>query len=620
MKKALLFLCMPALLLASCNKEKDLYQEPTDNKVNNVNDEKQNAEDKLGVTIDQNQTWQMSESRTVSFSLPTDIKVKAIAIMDANPLADPEAAVLAYSDKAVTSMTFEAPTGYSTLYVVCIADNNDIRVAAFNPASGKAEFTTKSYYQRVTKAASRIAAPKRIAKKSELTWTNTYHADHFATDGWSDKYAMIGIGDEMTAIKDYTEFKNVFLSYLSEGSLNYRDKIDHDEAIRNCTWMKVAAGGGEVTVTPVYRNTSCTKSYVGYYYFNANDTERNIKTVEKYIFDESVAINFHNKQYIPEENDTLPAYKLVYYDKDGNASYNFPEGTVIGFFNGVYDNYNAALPKTLFNWYNLGQANLELSKFFESKGLGDTKTNYNPNWASYAHTVMFERGGTKFIGFEDWIKDFDMNDIVLMLEGSVEAMPAAGINTENSHVFSYAFEDTRLGDYDMNDVVLRAWRPTLKEQKIKVQLVAVGAYDNIKVYYNDPLTNQTIALFDGKEAHQAFRDLGYADDNLFINTQSQNATVYPETIINVNGTSFNYYCADFYIVNETKGIEVHVPSATGEKGLPPYGICVPTKWAWPTERTCIKDAYPYFNGFASNMGSNLDWYLKAENGKVFILK
>ena len=111
----------------------------------------------------------------------------------------------------------------------------------------------------------------------------------------------------------------------------------------------------------------------------------------------------------------------------------------------------------------------------------------------------------------------------------------------------------------------------------------------------------------------------YSGDNLFINTQGQNATVFPETTIAVNGSSFNYYKADFFIVNESKGIEVHVPSATGEKGLPPYGICVPTKWAWPTERTCIIEAYPAFKWFAANLSSNLNWYLTPQEGKVLTI-
>ena len=52
------------------------------------------------------------------------------------------------------------------------------------------------------------------------------------------------------------------------------------------------------------------------------------------------------------------------------------------------------------------------------------------------------------------------------------------------------------------------------------------------------------------------------------------------------------------------------------KGQDPHGIVVPGKWQWPTEKTCIKDAYPEFNTWAADHTKALDWYKHPVEGKV----
>lgn len=90
----------------------------------------------------------------------------------------------------------------------------------------------------------------------------------------------------------------------------------------------IAAGGGEVTVTPIHRDTSNPNSRFGYYYF-VKGQDRNIKTAPKFIFEEAISFNNHgiSKDNLPDEK-TIESYKLIYYDEAGNPSYTFPEGTV----------------------------------------------------------------------------------------------------------------------------------------------------------------------------------------------------------------------------------------------------------------------------------------------------
>lgn len=43
-------------------------------------------------------------------------------------------------------------------------------------------------------------------------------------------------------------------------------------------------------------------------------------------------------------------------------------------------------------------------------------------------------------------------------------------------------------------------------------------------------------------------------------------------------------------------------------------------WQWPTETTCIKDAYKNFSLWASDRTKALDWYKYPEENKVYSTK
>ena len=52
------------------------------------------------------------------------------------------------------------------------------------------------------------------------------------------------------------------------------------------------------------------------------------------------------------------------------------------------------------------------------------------------------------------------------------------------------------------------------------------------------------------------------------------------------------------------------------KGQDPHGIVIPVKWQWPTETTCIKDAYPEFVKWAADRTQATDWYKHPVKGKI----
>jgi hypothetical protein len=170
-------------------------------------------------------------------------------------------------------------------------------------------------------------------------------------------------------------------------------------------------------------------------------------------------------------------------------------------------------------------------------------------------------------------------------------------------VWTYAFEDTPLGDYDMNDVVIKVSENAEDATRLDITLCCTGAANNLTVYLDD------MVLFagSGKEVHQVF---GQAAGK-FINTVNDGIKVDPITETIRKPANFSFETADFWIKSPSG--DVHV----AKQGEDPHGIVVPGNWRWPREFQCIKDVYPNFIEFAKNAATTDDaikkWY-ETSNG------
>jgi len=173
----------------------------------------------------------------------------------------------------------------------------------------------------------------------------------------------------------------------------------------------------------------------------------------------------------------------------------------------------------------------------------------------------------------------------------------------NNNVYTFCFEDRNLGDYDMNDVVIKAER--LNISQVKYSVVACGAYDEL---YLRNINGQT--LNGNTEIHSLF---GVNNLSTFINTQSKNYEPVSE-IITVDPTfSFTDFSKQIYIYNKTQDYDVKM----SQKGEDPHGIMIPCDFKYPKEKVCIKDAYEGFNGWGENPVTSTDWYKTPVSGKVF---
>jgi hypothetical protein len=221
-------------------------------------------------------------------------------------------------------------------------------------------------------------------------------------------------------------------------------------------------------------------------------------------------------------------------------------------------------------------------------------------------------------------RDYVFSDWIVTLTKAEKNGSSTIIIEEDNLSYSYAFEDNRLRcDFDLNDVVLRVKVNESDDTKFDVTLVAAGCeYDNY-VFLGD----QLITWPHGSEVHDA---LG-ADKGEMVNT-GKGVTKTPVTVtIPRNGN--NPEAADFKIWPYKKGgvygntadqketTPILIAQLEG-RGKAPVGIIVPGKWAWPTERTIITEAYSQFVKWASNAVhvEAQDWYKYPTSNKVVVIQ
>lgn len=188
-------------------------------------------------------------------------------------------------------------------------------------------------------------------------------------------------------------------------------------------------------------------------------------------------------------------------------------------------------------------------------------------------------------------------------------------------IYSYAFEDTHNGDYDMNDVVLKVQEFTEDDvQKLRIKLVAIGATLNLNIRLY-PAAEPG----DGEVAHYAgdFTVLEYnnktevhemlgVEQGMMFNTGWNGNKVQPITIV-INKGNYDPAALPIAIYSEAQG-EIRLAGA----GQAPYGVVIPEDWKWPTERTNIETAYnntntasegnQSFANFASHAGESKNWF------------
>jgi hypothetical protein len=262
-------------------------------------------------------------------------------------------------------------------------------------------------------------------------------------------------------------------------------------------------------------------------------------------------------------------------------------------------------------------------------------TNYptGNGWSTWtAHYKFFNIVANAFNGGATTLKG--NGHVTEVIAGSTEIIPAdngfvkggagctPGYNgvppvvEEPNNIWSYAFEDTENGDYDMNDVVLKVQE---NGDNIDVWLVAAGATLDltIKLYQYDASNEannfygqfvKTLEYNGQTEIHKMWN----VDAGTMVNTAAgANAT--PIRIAQLPKSSYEPDKLRFSIVSAAWEVKL------ARSGEAPYGVMIPMDWSWPKERVRITRAYnkkdapeteadQSFSNFMSNAGHAELWY------------
>jgi hypothetical protein len=223
---------------------------------------------------------------------------------------------------------------------------------------------------------------------------------------------------------------------------------------------------------------------------------------------------------------------------------------------------------------------------------------------------VFQLNQNVVVACEDG-NDWDYNDRVFWIPEGVDRIreitePVPSV----PQVWTYVWEDQDFGDYDLNDCVIEVQDNADDASKLDISLVALGAKNNLRLYF-DSKTQQNFRKLTPVFQDELHKVLG-AKEGSMVNTGQNSAQ--PITITVSKPAGFDFQTCSFVLVSEVEGEYTAVKISV--KGQDPHGIVVPGKWQWPTERTCIKDAYPEFNTWAADHTKARDWYKHPVEGKV----
>ena len=235
--------------------------------------------------------------------------------------------------------------------------------------------------------------------------------------------------------------------------------------------------------------------------------------------------------------------------------------------------------------------------------------------------TVYRVNGHVYLSCEDGSDD-TFTDKMFYIWGDVINVPDAPADVQpvEPQIWTYAWEDKDFGDYDMNDCVIEVQENAADKNKLDIKLVALGGARKLWLGFEN-LNAQSYKdykpVFD-KELHEVLgKEVG-----TLINTGRSKAN--PVTITVDKPAGFDFQTSSFILgamvkedqqgVYENDYYAIHIAT----KGQDPHGIVIPGKWEWPTETTCIKDAYPKFVDWAKDItdADAKDWYKYPTKGKV----
>lgn len=557
-----------------------------------------NARNVFGISFDSNHDWCTTTRGSVTVTnIPSGTqKIQVLVYVNVN---DSITSLLMLNEAKInneTSVTlnYDAPNANKGIYIF---DGK-----TFKRVNGDNVSLSSAVPQNAARNVNR-------APQNNLTIASAIES-YANVRGWVDGELLYELSDDVYAdeaisVNDYDDeykevFRSVIFSYFKNGREYNNLPLVKESGYYNENGYVTTNGNGKIIVSPVYKcdkaktyGNEIYNSDLYYYYFKETDMNAFVSnggTVTEFLekLPKYKALAF--KQHFGEtEDDNISkrmSYPLVYWG-DGiptigtEGTYSFPSGYKIGFM--VRAKTTADGGKKQGELYSDGRLNNHINSWgnFKSSKLGENAPRMG--W--------FTLNGKTMLCFESGT-DSDFNDIIVEIEGGVNKIE---YNLDFEHnMYTFCFEDRELGDYDMNDVVIKATR--IDETTVEYSVVACGAYDKLYV-----MNINGEKINDKTEIHEMF---GCKTDE-FINTvRGEEYAPIVERITVDKNFSFLNLTTQPYLFDATTNKNVYL-SKVGED---PHGIMIPYEFKYPLEKVCIKNAYGRFNEWGAKRVTSTDWY------------
>ena len=668
MKKILSIAVLSALALGSCTKmpeyvEQEEFPELSKEQID------QNVQNVFGTTFDPNHDWSCTTTSTVSITANANLdNIVKVQILTDSPFLNDEAKVLnetAANKGDVVELTYDAPDTSEQLVAACVDNKGNYYIQVFDAGQKSVSFASLRSMTRASSseipniASIKLKSPvlsfnARRTREGDVCKikddTNTAREySEWKNSGWENDYLWElangntfdngwlkgDNGDIYRTINGFDsddEKKNVeFMinSYLqkSGGTIQTNGKRNNLPNIRSSANFTqnnnyiYTDGKNPVTLIPVHINTTeYSKNNIYYYYFKPDEIPADmsevdyIKSLPKYkainIWKATPSVGrvFRDKEFL------LPFYKESPKEGSTEAQAIFPAGYKIGFLNRKYasdaiDNcqngctygdgrlnyevnhirghYNSAIDS------NLEPLGRQVGKYSTKDGMTYT----DPRIA------IFTANKKTYLCFEDGA-DCTFCDMIIEIGSGTEQLDE-NIEVGNC-TYTYCFEDRQDGDYDMNDVVIKAKR--IDETHILFSLEACGAYDELY------LRNIDGKVLNGNtEIHALF---GVSTES-FVNTEEgQRLSPIQETIVVNPNFSLANPDQQVYIYNKTTNKNIYL-SKQGDAD--PHGLLIPYDYQYPLEKQSIHKAYKDFINWGKVSSKYKSWYTDPVTGEIYTL-
>ena len=621
-KNLVLFAAFALMTFTSCVKGFDeVAPEPTPEPTpttptTSAEDIQANVQKVFGVTFDANHDWNTTTSGSVTINVNSaDVeKVQLILYSETdivNEFNEKETSMTVLNEadvknKSSVTLYYDAPKSNLGLYAAFITKNEFI----LQPVEGNSVSYSKPSKTRAITRADLPSIPEGGLKIGDSI-------PSYANErGWIDGQMLYGLNDYTSQRMEATDYDNAFKTTFFKFAFSFYPQkpannlpVVEGTGLYNATGYPLTTGDGPVLVSAIYKRDGGDKygdevlnSDLYYYYFKeenlGSDPVAYLNSLPKYKAFPLATEYTGLTEGLKEENVLKKyTYALINWgdgipNENTVGSYTFPAGYKIGFM--VRAKATTENGKKQGELYGDGRLNNKINTYdkcnFKTSALGED----GPRMA------WLRVNGRQYIGFESGT-DKDFNDIFFEIEGGVSQMdftPALDATT-----YTYCFEDRDLGDYDMNDVVIKGSR---SGNQVTWSIVACGAKDELYVR-----NIKAGKIQDGKEIHSLF---GKTRED-FINTdESLEKCEYVSTTVTVNANfSFLDDNTRPYIYNQTTDKKIYI-SKVGED---PHAIMIPNDFKYPKERECIKGVYSQFNSWGQNPITSTDWYTNPVEGKYY---